>query len=82
MKEPIKAGDWLTVPEADYCYGIGELTIEVTAVGNVVADSGDRWLQLRGRTVYWNGTIGEDRVIAVRASVLAAAREAGARRMA
>jgi hypothetical protein len=81
MDNPIKAGDWLTVAEADYCYGIGELTLEVTAVGDVVADSGDKWLRLRGRTIYWNGTVGEDRVVAVRTSVLAEAREKGMRRM-
>ena len=42
---PLRVGDTVQIPEPDYCYGLGTLTLRITAIGG-----GPRrdWVQLRG----------------------------------
>ncbi|MFI5839337.1 hypothetical protein ACIA8K_06420 [Catenuloplanes sp. NPDC051500] len=42
----LRVGDTVHIPEPDYCYGLGTLTLRITAIGSG-APRRD-WIQLRG----------------------------------
>ena len=43
---PLRIGDTVHIPEPDYCYGLGTLTLRITGIGN--ATQRRDWIQLRG----------------------------------
>lgn len=71
-QEPlVRIGDVLRIPEEHYLYGVGTLTLRVTAVdANISRHPGLEWLQVRGVELHSNGTDGDVREVAVRVSAL------------
>jgi hypothetical protein len=65
----IQPGQVLKIPEADYLYGVGVLTLRVTDVRGEV-DPRLRWLRIRGVEILWNGQEGAEREVMVRVSAL------------
>jgi hypothetical protein len=77
----IRAGDVLLINEADYCYGIGPLKIQVNAIGRPRGQiNGLEWLGVTGVEIRWNGTEGGHRSVLVRTSALAEALRRGSER--
>jgi hypothetical protein len=70
MEPPVRVGQVLTLAENDYRFGLGPLTIRVTALIHVQQLADGPWLYLRGVTIRWNGTDGEVRQVLVRLSAL------------
>ena len=63
MNGPLKVG------EADYCYGLGDLILRVTAF--VASDLPDpQWVTLRGVELTWNGREKSERQVLVRRSAI------------
>ena len=74
----IVKGDILVIDEADYCYGIGTLTIRVTGIGTPRGQvKGLEWLGVAGVEIRWDGTDGDERLVLVRTSALANALRRG-----
>jgi hypothetical protein len=69
----VRAGDVLRVPEPDYMYGVGPLTLRVTAVD---AEANARpeleWVRLQGVELRWDGSEGMHREVQVRRTALRA----------
>ncbi len=42
----LRIGDTVAIPEPDYCYGLGTLSLRITAIGS--ATPRRDWIQLRG----------------------------------
>ena len=65
-------GDVLVVDEADYCYGIGPLTLRVDRVewSKPIPYEGDTWLEVQGTVIDRAGREGARRTVLVRASLL------------
>ena len=77
----LKQGDLLVIDEADYCYGVGTLTLRLTAIGTVRGDvQALEWLGVGGVQIRWDGTDGDHRSVLVRTSALAKALQRGAER--
>jgi hypothetical protein len=58
--------------EADYCYGIGTLTMKIERIGwdDPVRYENDTWLEVEGTMTDRTGQDGGRRVVLVRAAVL------------
>jgi len=67
---PVRVGDVLQLSEEDYRFGVGPLTIRVTALLQVQHLAEGPWLYLRGIPIGWNGQEGEPRQVLVRLSAL------------
>jgi hypothetical protein len=67
---PITVGDVLELAEADYRFGVGPLTLRVTALLHVQVMADGPWLYLRGIAIRPDGSDGESRQILVRLSAL------------
>jgi len=65
----VVAGQVLTVPEAHYLYGTGDLTLRVTAV-DPRPHPALEWLRVKGVQVLWDGSDGPERLVDVRVSAL------------
>jgi hypothetical protein len=70
MNPSVQPGDVLTIPEAHYLYGLGDLVLRVTEVGAVQRLPDGQWLRLRGVQVAWDGTEARERDVLVRLSWL------------
>jgi hypothetical protein len=66
-------GEVIRVPEADYAYGLGELTLRVTHVDPDPHPELE-WLRIRGIEIRWDGTDGKNRDVLVRVSALCKSR--------
>jgi hypothetical protein len=67
----VQVCDTISIPEADYCYGHGQLTIHVTEVdADLARFPALEWVQLRGVVILWDGTDGDERDILVRVAAL------------
>jgi hypothetical protein len=67
----VRVGDTLRIPEADYCYGYGVLTLRVTAVdATAVQLPALEWVWVRGIEIRWNGAENGERRVLVRVSAL------------
>lgn len=63
----VAVGDEITVPEADYCYGVGGLHMIVTHVAERALQlPGLEWVQLRGIDIRPDGREGHPRYALVR----------------
>lgn len=69
MSALVKVGDVIQVPEADYAYGRGTLTLRVTHVDPDL-HSNLEWLRLKGIEIRWDGADGKQRDVLVRVSAL------------
>jgi hypothetical protein len=67
---PIKVGDVLRLAEEDYRFGVGPLTLRVTALLHVQELQDGPWLYVRGVVVRWDGSDGGVRQVVVRLSAL------------
>ena len=68
---PIKPGDIVGIEQADYCYGLGTLTLRVTEIGvDLARIPALEWVRLRGIEIRWDGTDGNEREVFVRVSAL------------
>lgn len=67
---PVKPGDVLRLAEDDYRFGVGPLTLRVSALIHVQQLSDGPWLYLRGVTIRRDGSDGQDRQVLVRLSAL------------
>jgi hypothetical protein len=65
---PVKAGDVVTIDEANYLYGTGTLVLRVTEVGVLRALPDGLWLSVRGVEIRWDGRDGAERGVLVRVS--------------
>lgn len=71
MTPLVAVGDVITVPEPDYCYGIGTLHMTVTAVAErALTIPGLEWVQLEGRDIHPSGREGSPRYALVRIAAL------------
>jgi hypothetical protein len=68
MVPPVKVGDLVHLREPDYCYGVGDLALRVTAAPERLPDP--EWVDLTGTEILWNGNHGNERKIRVRTSAL------------
>lgn len=67
----LRPGDVISVPEADYMYGLGTLTMRVTSVPDeVTRQPVHEWVRLTGVVIRWDGTDGEHREAVVRVAAL------------
>lgn len=71
---PIRSGQRLTIPEADYMFGEGPITIDVISLGDVAEYGGIVWVVVKGNQIFSNGS--EPRTICVRLEALRAVRGA------
>ena len=70
MKQ-IKPGDVVRIERADYCYGVGPLTMRITEIGADLAKTPAlEWVRLRGVEIRWNGSDGSERDVYVRVAAL------------
>ena len=67
---PVKVGDVLKLAEEDYRFGVGSLTLRVTALLHVQELPDGPWLYLRGVTIRWDGSEGAVRQVLVRLAAL------------
>lgn len=67
----VRVGDIIVVPESDYLYGVGPLTLRITAI-EVEPKLVERleWVRLRGIPIYWNLEEGSEREALVRVTAL------------
>jgi hypothetical protein len=63
---PIFAGDLIQVSEADYCHGIGSLTLRITDVHGLLFLTDGPWVIVDGIPLCSNGYEGEERYAQVR----------------
>ena len=70
MTAPVRPGDVLKIPEADYLYGIGDLVLRVTEVYSMQHLLDGDWLALKGVQIAWNGAELKEREVLVRLSGL------------
>ncbi len=63
-------GEVMKIQEVNYRYGLGELVLRVTGVGEVVQLSDGDWLTVIGIQVAWDGSDLAEREILVRLSSL------------
>ncbi len=70
MTAPIKPGDVVKIPEADYLYGLGDLVLRVTEPPDVQRLPDGDWLRLTGIQLAWNGTELHERQVLVRLQAL------------
>lgn len=61
--------DVIRVPEADYAYGLGVLTLRVTHV-DPDPHPNLEWLRVAGTEIRWDGTDGRQRDVLIRVSAL------------
>ena len=67
----IRIGETIHVPEADYCYGYGTLTLRVTAIdATAVQLPALEWVWVRGIEIRWNGVEAGERSVLVRVTAL------------
>lgn len=67
----IRIGETVRIPEADYCYGYGALTLRVTAVdATAVQLPALEWVWVRGIEIHWNGDENGERSVLVRVTAL------------
>ena len=63
----LKVGDIIKVGEPDYCFGLGDLVLRITAfVASDVVDP--EWVTLKGVALAWNGAEKDERCVLVRRS--------------
>jgi hypothetical protein len=68
---PVKVGDIVKITEADYCFGLGDLRLRVTAVApDRLGRPEPGWVYLTGFTVTWNGEEQDERNVLVRVKAL------------
>nr|MDT0657611.1 hypothetical protein [Micromonospora sp. DSM 115978] len=67
---PVRVGDLIRIPEADYCYGLGELLMRITVVPASAHVPGLEWVELAGVPIGYRGREGTPRSALVRASAL------------
>jgi hypothetical protein len=67
---PVRIGQVLELTEDDYRFGVGPLTLRVTALLHVQRLADGPWLYLRGVTIRWDGSDGEVRQVLVRLTAL------------
>lgn len=72
----VKPGDVLVIGEADYCYGVGELVLQVAAA-DPNPPPGLEWIRIIGTHLRWDGTRGDRRDVLVRVTALPTAIRAG-----
>jgi hypothetical protein len=68
----VAVGDVLLIPEADYCYGRGELHLRVTHVPRGVDLPGLEWVGLLGVELRYGGRDGAHRYALIRVAALRA----------
>jgi hypothetical protein len=68
----IQVGDVIRIPEAHYLYGVGVLTMRVTAEADLDRHPGLEWIRLRGVQIRWDGSDGDNRDVLVRVAALLA----------
>ena len=66
----MRVGDVLRLSEEDYRFGVGPLTIRVTALLHVQYLQDGPWLYLQGTPIRWDGKDADQRQILVRLSAL------------
>lgn len=67
----VAVGDVIAVPEADYCYGRGDLRMRVTGVDAGSVPVGElEWVRLLGVPLYERGNEGREREALVRVNAL------------
>jgi hypothetical protein len=69
LDQAMQAGVRLELPEADYMFGEGPLTLDVDGFGDVAQYWGIIWIEVRGREIFEHGS--RPRTVAVRLSALA-----------
>ena len=67
---PVRPGEVLRLREEDYMYGLGPLTLRVTAVHHVQRLPDGPWVFLRGVELAWCGRELDERDVLVRAAAL------------
>jgi hypothetical protein len=67
---PIKVGDTITIREADYYFGYGDVTLRITELPSAHLPGGSDWIQITGVEVAWNGEEIGERTALVRTSAL------------
>jgi hypothetical protein len=67
---PVSVGDVLELAEQDYRFGVGPLTLRVTALLHVLPLPDGPWLYLRGVPIRWDGRHDEPRQVLVRLAAL------------
>jgi hypothetical protein len=71
MNLPVKPGDVVKIPEEHYCYGLGALTLRLTAIFPPHPQWLDReWIFVRGVEIGWNGAEYGERQVLVRIKAL------------
>lgn len=68
---PCRVGDVLSLAEEDYRFGVGTLTLRVTALLHVQELDDGPWLYMRGQAIGWRGAE-TPRQVLVRLSALTA----------
>jgi hypothetical protein len=68
MKSPVNVGDLVRLKEPDYCYGVGDLVLRVTAVPERLTEPD--WIEIEGVQILWNGDRGNGRHVRARVSAL------------
>ncbi|MBQ0893441.1 hypothetical protein KBX37_10095 [Micromonospora sp. U56] len=67
----MNVGDTIRVPEKDYAFGSGTLTMKVEEVVSTASAGGERWAELRGRDVRPDGSLAPtQRYASVRVSAI------------
>ena len=69
-RSPITVGSVIRVPEPDYCYGRGELTLRIDEVGAIERHDGEPWIGLRGVQLRSDGAPVGERLALVRIAAL------------
>jgi hypothetical protein len=72
MTTPVRVNDLLHLKEPDYCYGVGDLVLRVTGIGN--PSPGTEWLEIMGHEIDVNGIQGRERHVSVRVDALRGSR--------
>jgi hypothetical protein len=67
---PIKVGDTITIKEADYYFGSGDLTLRITGLPPDHLPDGSDWVQITGVQIAWNGQEIGERTALVRTAAL------------
>jgi hypothetical protein len=67
MSGLVQVGDVITVEEPDYRYGLGQLTLRVTAI---VSHPEPGWIQLKGIQIYPSGAESHERYASVKLEAL------------
>ncbi|HYN95968.1 MAG TPA: hypothetical protein VES42_19150 [Pilimelia sp.] len=66
----VRSGQVLRLAEADYRFGVGELTLRVQAVLGLQQLPDGPWLYVRGVQIRWDGADGETRQVLVRLAAI------------